>query len=685
MASLSPLLWQIRKGPQPVSDKKDSPSSAARLHQQGKARNRLGRSKVSEESRPRVNPAVRERAGARNSVGARARYRFDAALSRGPWVVISWLGLLTLAVIMISAAILTLFRMGGVNGGKKLSLIEAFWQSVLRVLDSGSFAADGTWPTRLLTLVVTLAGIFIAGSLIGLIANTVDQRIEALRKGRSSVLEHDHTVILGWSERVSAVVRELTIANESRKNAAIVILALHDKEAMEETLRDAIPDTRGTTIVCRRGDPSDIANLSIVNYADCRSVIIIEGESGPSATVKTLLALRAVDPELSVAPVVAEVNDRETAASLRSLFGERLVTVNSDDVVAELTAQACRQRGLSVVFHELLDFDGDEIYFAPHPEVVGQTYAQTQLSFEKCTVMGRLRADGVVELNPPGSTLIEPGDEIIGVASDDSEFIFTGFKASPLLTVPPVIDVTPDLRRIIIVGWSELGPRVLTELDEFLGAHTTVQILVDPDRVNIDDVRAAVNVQHVVIEVDELAGGPESVAEHAARNAFHEVIVLGYRNDLTIEEADARTLLTLLAFARVRDREAVGPVRMVAELLDQRHAPLAQATGADDFIVSDELTSLMLAQLAERHDLDRVFVDLFDSDGCTIELRSAKLFGAEAATSFGQIVATLSTVGATALGYRRSSTGDVVINPAKSENPRLQADDQLLLLSSPAT
>ncbi len=667
-----------------MSDNRDTPSKAARRLQQGKARNRLVRAKPSASSTSKAGSAIHERAGAQNSFGARARYRFDTALARGPWVVISWLGLLTLAVITVSAAILTVFQMGGINGGKKLSPVEAFWQSVLRVLDSGSFAADGTWPTRILTLVVTLAGIFIAGSLIGLIANTVDQRIESLRKGRSSVLERDHTVILGWSERVAAVVGELTIANESRRDAAIVILALHDKEAMEEALRDAIPDTRGTTIVCRRGDPSDIANLRIVNYSECRSVIIVEGEAGPSGTVKTLLALRAVDRDLTVAPVVAEVNDRETASSLRSLFGDRLVTVNSDDVVAELTAQACRQRGLSVVFHELLDFDGDEIYFAPHPQVVGQTYLQTQLSFETCAVMGRLRADGTVELNPPADTVIEAGDEIIAIASDDSEFTFTGTKDTAALAVPAQVSVEPELRRIIIVGWSDLGPRVLSELDEFLGAHTTVQVLVDPDRVSIADVRSSIDVRHVSIEIDELAGGPESVAEHAARNAFHEVIVLGYRNDLTIEEADARTLLTLLAFSRVRDREAVGPVRMVAELLDQRHAPLAQATGADDFIVSDELTSLMLAQLAERHELDRVFVDLFDSDGCTIELKPAALYGVEAATSFGQIVATMSSVGATALGYRRSATGEVVFNPAKTEHPHLSSDDFVLVLSSGA-
>ena len=41
----------------------------------------------------------------------------------------------------------------------------------------------------------------------------------------------------------------------------------------------------------------------------------------------------------------------------------------------------------------------------------------------------------------------------------------------------------------MIVGWSSLGPRVVTELDEFLDAHTTVEILLDPDLVDPSAVR----------------------------------------------------------------------------------------------------------------------------------------------------------------------------------------------------
>ena len=115
--------------------------------------------------------------------------------------------------------------------------------------------------------------------------------------------------------------------------------------------------------------------------------------------------------------------------------------------------------------------------------------------------------------------------------------------------------------------------------------------------------------------MSELRGGPEVVAAHAARISFHEVIVLGYRDALPIDQADSRTLLTLLAFNQVRQGLDVGPVRIVAEMLDQRNAALAEATGVDDFVVSDELTSLMLAQLSERAELGQVFDDLFDRSG----------------------------------------------------------------------
>ena len=184
----------------------------------------------------------------------------------------------------------------------------------------------------------------------------------------------------------------------------------------------------------------------------------------------------------------------------------------------------------------------------------------------------------------------------------------------------------------------------------------------------------------MTLEISELSGGPEIVAARAAEKSFHEVIVLGYRNAMSKTDADARTLLTLIAFNQVRQGDDVGPVRIVAELLDQRNTSLADSTGVDDFVVSDELTSLILAQLSERAELSLVFDDLFDHSRCSIELQSVSNFGAENARTFGDVVMSASAVGKTAIGYRITSTGHVVTNPAKSAQLSLKTNDEIIVI-----
>src|SRR5438105_2611133 len=172
---------------------------------------------------------------ARHSLRSRLRYRIDHSLARGPTALIAWLAGITLGVAVGGAIVLNLVAAtfgGSLNG----TLPEDLWQSILRTVDTGTFANDTQWPTRIIALFVTLSGIFLAGSLIDIIATAIDQRVERLRKGRSTVLEHDHTLILGWSPRLPLIVRELVVANENRNHAAIVILADRDNTDMEDDL-----------------------------------------------------------------------------------------------------------------------------------------------------------------------------------------------------------------------------------------------------------------------------------------------------------------------------------------------------------------------------------------------------------------------------------------------------------------
>ena len=63
------------------------------------------------------------------------------------------------------------------------------------------------------------------------------------------------------------------------------------------------------------------------------------------------------------------------------------------------------------------------------------------------------------------------------------------------------------------------------------------------------------------------------------------------------------------------------PSPMVSEMVDVRNRELAEVTRADDFVVSNKLVSLMLAQASENERLSAIFDDLLDEAGSEIYMR----------------------------------------------------------------
>ncbi|HEY7008632.1 MAG TPA: hypothetical protein VH395_06825 [Jatrophihabitantaceae bacterium] len=615
----------------------------------------------------------------RREVGlvARARYRFDLALSRGPLVVIGYLGLATLAVIMIATVLLATLRLAGINGGGRLGFAEAFWQSLERVLDTGTFASDRDWPTRLIALFVTLSGIFLAGSLIGLIASAVDQQVEKLRKGRSDVLESGHTLVLGWSARLPTILSELVIANSSHRHDAFVVLANRAKDEMEDELRHLVPDTRTTRVVCRTGDAGNADDLRLVNLEGARSVIVLADEQGDAGVVKAVLAVRSIDPGFEHVRLVAEMDDAHHADTLRSLTDGRIATVRADEVISQVTAQACHQDGLAAVFRDLLDFEGDEIYFADVPELVGRSYRDAVCAFDEASVIGVYRA-GTALLNPGPDEVFRPGDQLIAIAADDDRVIFTGFVSDVDIERVAGAAFGALTERIAVVGWSSLGTAVVRELDRFLGPGSTVDVLVDRTVFAAEQI-VLPPFERCTVRAHALDPTPHALIDMMRAHDYDQVIVLGYRKRMQPSQADARSMLTLLAMNKAFEGNPTPP-RVVAEMLDRGNVAVAQTTGADDFIVSDELSSLMIAQLSERLELQDVFRQLFETGGCSLSLHPAALYAPDHATSYASVVASGVDRRTTVIGYRLRRA-PAVLNPRKSSMIHLGADDQVLVLA----
>ena len=224
------------------------------------------------------------------SLRQRARYRFDTSMARGPSALIGYLGLATVVLVVVFGLLVVLASLGPTSNA-----VHALYNALLHVIDAGTIGGDDTSSATFigLQLLLTFGGIIIFSAFIGVLATTVDEQLQELRKGRSLVLERDHTLVLGWSDTIFTVISELAIANENERDPSIVILTERDKVEMEDAIRDKVADLRGTRVVCRTGSSIDLHDLAIVNPQDARAIIVLSPEEDePDASViKTILAL----------------------------------------------------------------------------------------------------------------------------------------------------------------------------------------------------------------------------------------------------------------------------------------------------------------------------------------------------------------------------------------------------------
>ena len=617
----------------------------------------------------------------------RFRYWFDGVMARGTGALIGLLALATLAVILIVAVIVVVFRIFPTtpDGATSLSFPEALWNNLMRAIDTGNLASDVGWGFRLLMLLVTLFGIVGVASLISIVSGAFDNRIAELRKGRSRVLESEHTVILGWSSKVIPIVAELCVANESRKRPAIVVLANRDKVEMEDALRAGVPNPGRTKIIVRSGDPISPAELEIANPHASRSIIILppDDSANPDAfVIKVALAItNHPDRRDEAYHIVAEIRKPRFLDAAQLVAKGEAQFVLSRDLISRIMVQTSRQSGLSIVYAILLDFRGDEIYFTDQPALAGRAFFEAQREFATSTVIGILRGDDV-ELNPAPATVIAAGDQLIVITQDET----TAVRAEPRPFTTEAISSTTAIEGLpestLVLGYRPGLNAMLEELDEYVANGSTVTIVADRD---IPDLPSFPELAITTKRGDVTDG---DVLEELGLGDYQHIIVLAEKDQGGMHEADARTLITLLGLRDIEDRQGLD-LKIVSEMLDDRNRELAEVTKADDFIVSDKLVSLVLSQISENPELREVFRILFSSEGSEIYLRPAELYvkpGEQ--VDFYTVLESARLRGETAIGYRvavdaRDSANSygVRVNPRKTDAITFAAGDRVIVLA----
>jgi len=238
---------------------------------------------------------------------------------------------------------------------------------------------------------------------------------------------------------------------------------------------------------------------------------------------------------------------------------------------------------------------------------------------------------------------------------------------------------------MLMLGWNPRARILISELNEYAAPGSVLTVIADSEDAGpvIEESSALAN-----LTVDFRAGDATDrrLLDSLDVSSFDAMLVLSEMASLDPQQADARTLVTLLHLRDIATKSG-RRVPIVSEMLDDRNRELAQVTKVDDVIVSEKVISLILAQISQNAQLATVFDDLLSAAGSEIHIRPVDRY-ISGATSFATIVEAAKRRGETAIGYRTDAGHDdpaqqfgVRINPAKSTRFEAAPGDRVIVLA----
>lgn len=625
------------------------------------------------------------------TLSERVRYGFDNFMARGTVALIGGLALTSLTFIVLMGFLVSLTGVAP-EGSDRLNPLEAIWSVLMRTLDAGTMGGDTGWLFRLAMLFVTFGGIFLISTLIGVLSSGIDTKLEDLRKGRSRVVETDHIVILGWSLQVFTLISQLILANANRPGTCIVILSEEDKVQMEDTLSTILGKRPKIRLVCRTGSPSNITDLGMVNVQTARSIVILSSSNAHADVqlVKTLLAITSI-PRGVPQPyhIVAQVQDPKSS-DIVSLIGRNDIEVLlTNDLISRIIVQTCRQSGLSTVYMELLDFSGNEIYIKAEPNLQGKTYGDALLAYNESVVIGIKYANGTIQLNPPIDTPLQLNEQLILISEDDSTIHLSQLPNIPIDRQAIQVkerNAIAAVENTLILGWNDRVSSIIQLLDCYVAPGSSVTVIAEFPKAEFISTES-LNLQQQTVRYSQGNPTERQVLESIDLAKYDRVLVL-CNPDLEPEQVDAQTLIILLYLRDISDCQKCN-FQVVTEILDVRNQTLAQVTRPDDFVISEQIVSRLLAQVSEQKSLNAVFADLFDPEGSEIYLKPVSEYVAlDHPVNFYTVVEAAKQRGESAIGYRCKADANnsgrsygVTINPKKDRLITFAPQDKIILLA----
>ena len=590
------------------------------------------------------------------------QYWLDKKLSKGMINVFKLLTMSVLGVVVFIAVLISLFNL-------KDNFFKALWDSLATTINAYVPSSDdGSAGYIILNTVTAVVGLLFSSILIGMISSAIEEKIRNLRKGNLVVLEQDHYVILGYNHGEHGLIKQI-IQNGEKGRKCIVILTDLEKPEIEDDISNSLKIERNVEIICRHGDITRINDLRICSI-DKAKVIIINAIDD-TRRVKAILAISALKKEYpdSKARIITCISDHKNLLPKEMLKENNIIMLQTNNVMASIIAQSSFEPGISSTFNELLNYEGNDFYFEKNIRFTNKSISQITVSLIDALVLGIKRGNKLV-LNPNKETTVELGDELLLIEES-------------LGTYKIIESTTFDTNTRIIEGDNKINKESTVIFGSNILLKSIVRIITDKSNITLvgnkeDEQLELVLKQNRDIQFydyDSVIDNKERIS-NILKGVKH-VIILADR-DIPWEDADIKTSLLLLKLEDIK-RNNNYEYNIVSELIKENSYNYVPKGIGYDYVITSAISSLVLAQIADKPMLRDVFIELLSPNGNNLIYKTPDEFGINNegyyVTELKQITL---TYGFVFLGY--SHNNKTILNPTDRGKLNFGSNDKLILL-----
>ena len=615
------------------------------------------------------------------------RYYIDKSLARSFIYVVYLLALIVCFVVACITAMDIYF-----GDGELRNFSQIFLDYFFAAIRGEGENTNSTFINILINTLIMLTGLFVSSIVIGILVNSIAESIDNVRSGKSFIDEKNHQLILGWSNGISLVFREFLLANSNNKDSNIVFLDEINPVEANEKIMTMFPNKEDyQKIIPKQGRISDRKYLEMVNVDEARSILINHDDDMES--IKAIAAI-VNNPERKKDKynIVSKMNIKENYDLAKIIGGEETKVLFFGDMLARVGAQSCLQSGLANVYLDLVNFDGDEIYFHKEDSLVGKTYEEAILSYETSSIIG-IEREGDVLINPKREK-IKTDDSLIAISMDDDTVIKDGVE-DVLVDQKKIVKTAPNKNKvdtIYIFGYCEGD---LSKL-EVICSHL-INYLDDGSKVFlVNDNKDSANIESKInpakdIQISFIEGNCRSrdfLEQMDIESGDKLLILSSFNGSNDINKCDAQTLFTLINLRDIEKKKNKNFV-LTTELINSHNAEIFASNSDDDYLYSEDIVQSMLVQIAENPFLSIFFDNLASPEGSEIYFKPiTEYVDVSEPIDFYTVCQSASFKGETAIGYQTSEREDlktlnagVNINPLKSKKRLYNPDDKLIVFA----